>query len=97
MESHNYSAKMQKEMINEIESAKPKWIVLVGVSTSWMGTPDSVNDIIIWIGSYVTNFYYTVGIIDIPPYAPTVYCWDEQAKDYNPVSEFYVVVYKRKN
>jgi hypothetical protein len=96
MEGHNYAAEMQKEMIGEIESAKPEFIVLVNVYTSWLAGSGSVQDIFTWFNSYVDNSYNLVGTIDIPASGQTVYRWNDQAIGRNPVSENWVVVFKKR-
>ena len=99
MEPCDYAlaTQMQTEMIQEIESAKPEWIVFVSVQGSWIKRPDSVTIIFDWVMGYVENFYDTVGIIDMPPYEQTIYRWNEQAADYTPAAVHWIAVYKRKH
>lgn len=39
MENQPYALKMQKEMIGEIEAAKPRYLVFVNIFTSWLAYP----------------------------------------------------------
>jgi hypothetical protein len=87
---------MQEEMVREIVSASPEWVVLVNVQASWILRPESVTAIFEWSNGYVDEFYDTVGIIDIPADGKTSYRWNELAKDYSPVSDHWIGVYKRK-
>ena len=96
MEGHNYAAEMQKEMIKEIESAKPEFIVFVNVYMSWLAGAGSVQDIFTWFNSYVNNYYNLVGTIDIPSSGQTAYYWNDQAAGHTPVSENWVVVFKKR-
>ena len=95
MEPHDYAATMQKEMIGEIESAKPEWIVLVRVSVSWLGGPDSIKEIFEWSNTYVNNFYHTAGIVEILPGGQVTYRWNEQVAGYKPASGFWIAVFRR--
>jgi hypothetical protein len=94
MEVHDYASAMQNEMIGEIESAKPEWIVFVN---DWVAKPGSVKLIFKWLGSYCPKFYDRVGIVDIFPTGQTVYHWDQQVANYTPTSDLWATVYKRKH
>ncbi|MCJ7728569.1 MAG: hypothetical protein MUO27_01625, partial [Sedimentisphaerales bacterium] len=74
----------QKEMIQEIESAKPELMVFVNVRTSWLTRNSSVMTIFNWFDRYAENFYNIVGVIEIFPSGQTVYRWDQQAASYTP-------------
>jgi len=96
METHHYAAEMQKEMIGEIKSAKPEFMVFVNIPTSWLHRPDSVQDIFKWCDSYVSSFYDTVGIIEMHPYGQITSRWNEEVIGYKPASKYWVAVLKRK-
>jgi hypothetical protein len=95
MEPHDYALEMQQEMIKQIESARPEYMVLVRVSTSWLAKAGSIDLIFKWFNSYQTEHYDIVGVADIFP-SGTVWRWDEQAVDYTPSSEYWVAVFRRK-
>jgi hypothetical protein len=84
MESQRFARTMQDELITEIESAKPKFIVLVTISTSWLVRPNSDTHILDWMERYVTDYYYHVGLIDILPAGRTEYKWDADAAGAQP-------------
>jgi 4-amino-4-deoxy-L-arabinose transferase-like glycosyltransferase len=96
MEVHDYAAEMQDEMIQEIESAKPQFLVLVNVRYSWLPQEGSITTIFNWAESYIHNFYNIVGMIEIYPDRQSIYHWNQQAVGYTPVSDCWVAVYKRK-
>ena len=52
---------MQKEMILEVETAKPKYLVFVDVPTSWLKKPHFNPLVFNWITSYLTEFYERIG------------------------------------
>ncbi len=65
MEPQKYAARMQGEMIREIEKANPKFLVFAKIAASWLPRPDSDKRIIEWGERYVTNCFDLVGIADI--------------------------------
>jgi hypothetical protein len=95
MENHPYALKMQQEMIRQIESARPKYLVYVNVRTSWLFQPESDTTIIEWCARYCSEHYELEGIQDILAPDCTVSLWGEDARDYEP-SPSSVLVYKRK-
>ncbi|MGD0283669.1 MAG: glycosyltransferase family 39 protein [Dissulfurispiraceae bacterium] len=97
MEHQDYASWMQNDMIREIESALPKYVVFVNVPTSWLARPDSDRTIFNWAMTYIDGHYRTVGIIDImaDDYRSLSY-WDEKVRQYKPESPFNVFVMERK-
>jgi 4-amino-4-deoxy-L-arabinose transferase-like glycosyltransferase len=61
MERHPFALKMQKEMIAEIEAARPRFIARVGVATSWLVRNDSPRLIFQWAEPYLESHYRKVG------------------------------------
>jgi hypothetical protein len=96
MELHSFAGNMQKDVITQIETAKPDFIIFVRVSTSWLARPESNKDIFQWFPQYVADSYDTVGLIDIPSSGTATYYWGRNANDRKPVSPFWVKVYKRR-
>ena len=64
MERQVYASRMQKEMILEIESAKPRYIVFVNDKTSWLIRSDSYPYIFLWIPKYLEDNYLLRGVIN---------------------------------
>jgi hypothetical protein len=95
MESHPFALEMQKEMIREVETAKPKYLVFADVPTSWLKRRNSKSLVFDWIISYLTEFYERIGIIDIFSNTNTVYLWEEESKSYIPQSNCKLLVFKR--
>ena len=57
MEDQKYALTMQREMIHEIESTKPKYMVIVGISVSWLKNPNSKTLIFDWFSRYTQEYY----------------------------------------
>ena len=96
MEDQKYAFKMQKEMIEEIERANPKYLVFVNVFTSWIVRERSVKYIFNWYQEYAREYFDPVGGIDILSGVKTEYRWDSDAVNYFPRSPHFLCVYKRK-
>lgn len=96
MEQHDYSLAMQKEMIREIESSQPKFIVAVNVDFSWLTTPHSDKYIFGWFDNYVRRNYNLVGVADMVPPDMTVYKWYDDAKNYTIRSRYYLLILERR-
>ena len=95
MEQHDYSLMMQKEMIKEVESSKPKFIINVRVASSWLIHPGSEQYIFSWAGNYVKANYKLVGIADIVSPDMTIYKWHDEADHYTVRSPSYVLIFER--
>ncbi len=96
MEPQPYAMQMQEEMIAQIETANPEFVVFVNVSMSWLARPGSVKKIFEWFDSYLLVRYEIVGIADILGNRPTIWRWNNQAAQYTPVSSAFVAVLKRR-
>jgi hypothetical protein len=95
MEPQKYALQMQREMIQEIESAHPKFIVFVDVGSSWLAGPNSQTLIFDWAKNYLREGYEITGIANI--LAQSEYLWGEDAKVPKPRSPFGVYVFQRNN
>ena len=97
MESNPFARSMQQEMITQIETAKPEFMVSVNITMSWLVKSSSDKTIFKWFESYCPQFYDLAGIVNILPSGQTVYRWNEQAVNYKPASEYWVAVFKRRH
>jgi general stress protein CsbA len=95
MEPQKYALRMQEEMIQEIESARPAFIVYVDVNVSWLVWPSSQRLIFDWAKNYLRDNYEITGVADILE-RPT-YRWGEDAKITKPRSPLGMYLFKRKD
>ena len=95
MEPHPYALQMQEEMIQQIEAAKPKFLIFVNVFTSWLTRPTSEKMIFDWFQKYQEKYYRLIGVIDIVSMDRTIYRWNENAVGYTPRSKYWVMILKR--
>jgi hypothetical protein len=63
MELHPYAAKMQEDMIAQIEKAAPEYVVFVNNPLSWLARPESQTKIFDWWPRYWEQHYSLVQTI----------------------------------
>ncbi len=95
MESQPYALNMQEEMIEEIESHKPRYLIFVNANTSWLRHGGSENLIFRWAQKYIVEHYDLVRVTGIPQEG-VGYHLDVEAKNVTSRSHSYVLVYKEK-
>jgi hypothetical protein len=96
MENQKYAGQMQKEMIEEVEKANPRFLIFVAVPTSWVMEPNSDKLIFSWFDQYSKNGYDLAGVVDIGDGKYTRYRWGNDAKSSPPQSPNYLLVFQRK-
>ena len=97
MEPQRYAGRMQREMMREIETARPKYLVFVVVPTSWLRWPNSEAEIFDWFDRYTAADFRLDGLVNIVSQDRTDY--------YLPLlvdpgsirlSNYYLLIFKRK-
>ncbi len=94
MEAQPYAARMQRQMIDEIERANPRFVVIVNTSASWNVRPGSDRTLFQWWDRY-QRLFERVGLADIGD-GQTTYVWGPEAAVYTPKSLVWVAVLQRK-
>jgi hypothetical protein len=95
MEEQKYASLMQKEMIAEVEAARPAYMVLVAVDVSWLVRPDSDRTIFTWADQFAEKHYALDGIVDVLGAEQTAYRWGNEAGSYQPRSPYVLKVFRR--
>jgi len=96
MEKHIFAHEMQVELIREIESSKPKFIVLINVTLSWGFKRDSSPLLVTWAPVYLNREYKVSGIVDVFSNKEPLYKWGEKALNYTPMSSKHIIIYERR-
>lgn len=94
MEPQPYAHQMQQEMIREIETARPKFLVLVVVNKSWLAGRESDQTIFSWADRYCDANYEEVGLVNISERG-TDYYFSGRPANVTPTAE-HVSIYRRK-
>ncbi len=95
-EDQPYAAQMRYEMIHEVQTAQPEYVVLVDSLDLWAYRSDGKPTVFSWWGAYAPGRYDIAGIADIVSNGRTEYRWGAAAAAYKPESDFIVAVYKRR-
>jgi 4-amino-4-deoxy-L-arabinose transferase-like glycosyltransferase len=94
MEPQPYAHQMQQEMIREIETARPKFLVLVIVNKSWLAGRDSDQTIFRWADSFCDANYEEVGLVNISDRG-TDYYFSGRPANITPTAE-HILIFRRK-
>ena len=95
MELHSYALSMQKEMIREIETNQPAYIIFVNVGMSWLPRPDSEKFILKWANGFIGKNYKLAGFMDVFPDRVSSLKVGEALNKYKPQSNEIIYIYKR--
>jgi Dolichyl-phosphate-mannose-protein mannosyltransferase len=94
MEPTRFAGSMQREMIQEVEGAHPKFMLLVNVAVSWLQNPQSERLILDWASKYSSNYEF-VCRADILP-SGTNYLWSENEANQTPTPQNFLLLLRRK-
>jgi hypothetical protein len=67
MEQHQYAGRMQREMVQEVEAAQPKFVVFVSIGASWLRRPESESFVHDWFNEYSVRELKPAGYVGILP------------------------------
>lgn len=95
MENQPYAAVMQQQMISEIESNQPEYLVLVLNRYSWLFRDNSIHEILDWESHYIAAHYSRVGVLDDRVATRPVQLWGAPAKNLSALPDQCVVVFCR--
>jgi len=93
MEPQKYAGQMQEETINEIERARPKYLISVVMFYSWLWRPGSERLIFTWANEYTAQNYAAAGLVNITP-RETDYFFGDVPPSVESLKE-YILIYKR--
>jgi hypothetical protein len=96
MESQPDAAQMRAEMINEIETNNPEFLVYVSNPASWRTRPGSDRSILDWFTKYSGKFYDRVALLDQVKPDKTVFISGKQIINYHLTGPDYVGIFRRK-
>ncbi|MBX3411119.1 MAG: glycosyltransferase family 39 protein [Pirellulales bacterium] len=93
LEVQPYAVAMQQSMIEEITTARPKFIVHVH---DWLQQPGVPTPILHWIPTYLAANYELRGCVEILSSLESHFAWDENAPRYEPKDFCIIEIYRRK-
>jgi hypothetical protein len=95
MEIQKFADRMQKEMMDEVDRANPRYVVMVSSKGSWIRREGSELAIFRWLEAKVRNGYVTEGIVEVQPDGTTNAVWGAEAAAYKPRSREIITIYRR--
>jgi hypothetical protein len=96
MEHQPFARHMQSEMIQEIEQARPEFVIAVNIEVSWLRTEQSEPLVFEWMKRYVLAHYEQVGIVDIVNLQRSEFRWDDDAIGSKPQTPLNLQIFRRK-
>lgn len=85
---HPRNRDMQREMIRDIESVRPRYVVFVGMAMSWTLRADFPRDIFEWFGTYRRDRYEVEGLVLMPREGGSATYWGADARAQSPTEDF---------
>ena len=95
MERQAFASTMQRTMISEIESAHPRYFVLVGFPNSWMRRTDSDQYILQWFNRYAAENLTGIGALNARSIEQTEYYLPYNGEPLQ-MAENYMLIYERR-
>ncbi len=96
MEPQPYASAMQRQMMHEIESFDPRFLVFVAASASWVMRPTSDLTILRWFEHYRTRFD-RVGVVEVRSLQETKYFWGPEAAAHAPTGRVWLEILERRS
>jgi len=96
MEVHPYAERMQREMISEIESAKPEYVVLAAVPFSWGIRRESKKIVADWWEQSGQTNYDLVGATRLEPTDEPHFIWGQVSRNFDLRPDGGVLIYRRR-
>jgi hypothetical protein len=96
-ENQPYAAAMQDELIRDVETAAPRFVVYVNVPTSWLVSPAAPRRMLEWFDGYRQAHLEQVGLVDMLTPQLTLVYWDGDARGRTPRSNLWLAVYRRRD
>lgn len=97
MELQKYAGRMQREMMREIETARPKYLVFVVVPQSWLRQRNSEVEILDWFDRYTAADFRLDGLVNIVSLDRTDYYLPLSVDPASiRLSKYYLLIFERK-
>ena len=98
MEKQPYWQEMQQQMIHEVESNRPAYLVYFNHPATWLTTMGSsrLGPFLVWADAYLKNNYEKVGLVELSD-PDSRFTWGDEARQTVPKTQFQITIFKRKN
>ena len=86
----------QREFVNDVDKAKPKYLVFFNHGISLFRQPNTDDFVFKWLDETLRLNYQPVGFVDMMPgLMPSVYKWGSDLNGYQPQGQERIIVYER--
>jgi hypothetical protein len=96
MEDQPFAVKMQLELLADIDTARPEWVILEMFDGAWGRRPGPDSLMMGWVRSVLFRDYEQVGAVDVDD-AGTQYRWNRDPSGYEPSSSIHLAIFRRKS
>jgi hypothetical protein len=100
LEPQPYAAAMRGAMIQEVESARPEYVIYVNVRSSWVQSTASISPVLFdWFDRYQQDQLQLVGLVEIPADGQAVYRWfdpPETKASVQTAAESWLAIFQRR-
>ena len=76
VENQPYARRFQKQMIAEVEAARPKYVVFVNLKASWLPPPGADMTVAEWFLDYQSRQLKPAGLVEVDAANRITYRWD---------------------
>ena len=94
--NHPKENEWHEELKSDIENAEPRYMLMVWHPMSWAFREGADDSIVNWLNNYGKIYYKPVAYADLVS-PSTKYVWGDEAKNYQPTSDKYLVLLERKS
>lgn len=96
-EPHPFAHKLQRQVIDEIEAARPKFIVYFANPASWFSQRGAdMEQFQSWMDKFLTEQYFTVGVIEPQEHADSLYRWGDEVKNLREINALSIIIHQRR-
>ncbi|MGC2712423.1 MAG: hypothetical protein WA366_03505, partial [Pseudolabrys sp.] len=95
MEQQRFALQMQQQMIEEVETNRPGFVVWVWTPMSWRVAASSERLLFQWADQYLNDNYRPVGLVNMPPQGRTDYYLPIETADLQ-LAENFILIYQRR-
>jgi len=98
IEPQPYAGEMQRDMIRQIEEARPEYLVFVKIPASWDLRADfqraAGTAVMTWMPQFTRDFYEPAGLVIVKP--DSEYDWGRDALNRPPIQDLFISIFKRR-
>jgi hypothetical protein len=96
VEKQPYARQFQKQMIQEVEAARPKYVVFVNLKASWLPPPNPDMTVAKWFVDYQAKQLKLVGLVEVDKANRITYRWDDHDLSPHENVRTVMTVYERR-